>query len=107
MSEDDLKSFKISDQVKQKVDRPRGGQKAAEAPSSVGFPRIEALLEAEEPDLSGLGARMDALDELASSGGAREKAAAKKARAAYERTVDVLEFLVSTKQQMSEPPKDS
>jgi hypothetical protein len=102
VSEDDLKSFKISDQVKQKVDRPRGKSAQPEA-SSVGFPRIEQLLEAEEPDLSGLGQRMDALDELSQSGSAREKAAAKKARAAYDRTVDVLEFLVSTKQAMSPP----
>ena len=50
MSDDDLKNFKISDQVRQRVDRPGAPAKGGDAPAaaSVGFPRIEGLLEGGE-----------------------------------------------------------
>lgn len=100
-SDDQLKGFKISDQVRQRVDRPAGGDKKAKGrpgeQESVGFPRIEALVSAEQPDLSGLSARMSNLQELAASGSLKEKAGAKKAAVAYERAADLLEHLLETK----------
>jgi hypothetical protein len=103
MSDEDLKGFKISDQVRQRVNRPGGSSKegAAVESSSVGFPRIEGLLEGEDLDLSGFGERMSALQELATSGSNKEKAGAKKAAIAYERVTDLLEHLVATKQAMA------
>ncbi len=99
--EDELKGFKISDQVRQRVDRPgekkgKGGAGAAPA-ESVGFPRVEALVGSETPDLSGLSTRMTALQELAASGSNKEKAGAKKAAVAYERAGDLIEHLLETK----------
>src|SRR5690606_26133732 len=79
-SDDGLKGFKISDQVRQRVDRPGAPDKAAKgkpaAQESVGFPRVEALVGADEPDLSGLATRMSTLQELAASGSMKEKAGA-------------------------------
>lgn len=102
MSSDELKGFKISDQVRQRVDRPggNGGKKggSSEGPAeSVGFPRIEALVGSDEPDVSGLAARMATLQELADSGSLKEKAGAKKAAIAYERAADLIEHLLATK----------
>jgi hypothetical protein len=101
---DDLKSFKISDQVRQPVERPRPGQKkGAEepAPASAGFPRIEALVESDAPDLTGLEARQAALEEKAKGKGPqKEKAAAKKAAQAYGRTRELIGYLLETKQKM-------
>ena len=100
-SEDELKGFKISDQVRQRVDRPGGEKKGKGAgggdADSVGFPRVEALVGSEEPDLSGLSARMTALQELAAAGSNKEKAGAKKAAVAYERAADLIEHLLETK----------
>lgn len=99
---DDLKSFKISAKVPRAVDRkkPAGDAAKEEAPSA-GFPIIEALLEEEEIDLGGFGDRHAALADMAQNGADnREKANAKKAAIAYERTHDLLEYLISTKEQM-------
>ena len=103
MAKDELKGFKISDQVQQRVDRPAAGSKKGDkagSAESVGFPRIEALVGSSEPDLSGLATRMTALQELASSGSNKEKAGAKKAAVAYERAADLLEHLLQTKAAM-------
>jgi hypothetical protein len=103
----DLKPFKISDQVKQPVDRPRPGQKQPEAPepSSAGFPRIEALVEADAPDVSGLEARQAALEEMAQGTGSnKEKAAAKKAALAYAKVRALIDYLLETKRKMSDGP---
>lgn len=109
MSSDELKGFKISDQVRQRVDRPAGGGKKGAGKSgegeSVGFPRVEALVGSEEPDLSGLSTRMAALQELAASGSMKEKAGAKKAAVAYERAADLIEHLLETKAAL-QAPKD-
>lgn len=103
-SDDGLKGFKISDQVRQRVDRPGAPDKAGKgkpaAQESVGFPRVEALVGADEPDLSGLATRMSTLQELAASGSMKEKAGAKKAAVAYERAADLLEHLLETKAAM-------
>lgn len=100
-SDDQLKGFKISDQVRTRVDRPaaaerKGPGRPAEEPS-VGFPRIEALVGSENPDLSGLSERMAKLQELAATGSMKEKAGARKAAVAYERATDLLEHLLATK----------
>lgn len=100
----DLKSFKISDQVKQPVERPRPGQKKGEAPaaSSTGFPRIEGLVESDAPDLSGFAARQATLEEMAKAPGSpKEKAAAKKAAQAYAKARALIDYLLETKRKMS------
>jgi hypothetical protein len=104
MATDDLKSFKIGDQVKQPVERPRPGQKKEPEgpPPSVGFPRIEAVVEQDQADLSGLESRQAALEEMAKTGGSnKEKAGAKKAAAAYQKTRELLSYLLETKEKLS------
>lgn len=102
MANDDLKSFKISDKVKPQVEPPRPGQsKEAEAPPpSVGFPRIEAVVEADVPDLTGLASRQAELEGLTGSGSNKDKAAAKKAALAYQRTRELITYLLETKAKM-------
>ena len=98
---DNMKSFKIGDQLPRGAERrakPKSG--TAKETASVGFPHLEGLLEQDELDLSGFGERVDALEALSESGGNKEKAAVKKARVAYERTIDVIEFLLETKAAM-------
>ncbi len=102
MTNPDLKSFKISDQTKQPVDRPRSKAAAkadAAPPPSVGFPRIEAVVES--GDLGGLSDRMAALQEMARSGSNKDKLAAKKAAAAYERAAALLGYLLETKARLA------
>lgn len=101
MSED-LKSFTIQSRVGQRVDRPAGRKSATTGDTpSVGFPRIEALVEASQPDLSGLDARHAALVSLAREGSAKEKPPAARAALAYERTRDLIDHLLQTKAQIS------
>ena len=102
---DDLKSFKISQQVKPRVERPGTSAKGKPGGASVGFPLIEALLESEEPDVSGLNERLDRLQQMASTGSMKDKSAAGKAAIAYERTADLLEHLFSTKSALGSGPK--
>jgi hypothetical protein len=102
MTKSDLKGFKISDQVKQPVDRARPKkEEAAAPPPSVGFPRIEALVES--GDLGGLAGRLEALRELAKSGSNKDKLAAKKAAGAYERAQALLSYLLETKARLAQP----
>ena len=103
MPTDDLKNFKISDQVKKAVDGPkRGGSAEAAEALSAGFPALEALVEQSSPDLSGLQERHAALTELSKTGSTKEKQAAKKAVVAYERALDVVDFLLDTKAGIAE-----
>ena len=104
---DDLKSFKIADAVKKTVDGPRPQKKEETPPtSSVGFPRIEALVEMETPDLAGLQERLAALSELAKgTGPAKTKSQAKKAALAYEKTLALVEHLLETKKKMQDATK--
>jgi hypothetical protein len=101
MTKEDLKGFKISDQVKAPVEKPRA-KKASEAgpPPSVGFPRIEAVVES--GDLGGLDGRMQQLKEMQKVGGNKEKLAAKKAVAAYERAHALLRYLLDTKARLQQ-----
>lgn len=100
MTKEDLKGFKISDQVKAPVEKPRGKKaEAAAPPPSVGFPRIEAVVES--GDLGGLEGRLGQLKELQKAGGNKEKLAAKKAAAAYERAAALLNYLLDTKARLA------
>jgi hypothetical protein len=100
MSNDNLKSFKISDQVRTQVDKPRRTT-SVEEPASAGFPKIEALVEADARDLQGFEERRALLTEMAKTAtGNKEKAAAKKAAAAYDRVRGLIDFLVETKAKM-------
>jgi hypothetical protein len=107
MSKDeDLKSFKISDQVPKTVDRPKGGKKAEEPHPSAGFPRIEALIEQDAPDFGGMEARYKELQELEKSAKtAKEKAAAKKAALAYSHALGIIGYLLDTKNKLNEAPE--
>ena len=101
---DELKSFKIGDQLKRGVEQPRAKNAEPEASPSVGFPRIEAFVEAAVPDLGGLIARKDQLEAIAAGGGSpKEKGFAKKAALAYQRTQELLEMLLATKAKMQSP----
>ena len=104
---DDLKSFKISDAVKPTVDKPKGGkgasqeQPAATGAPSAGFPKIEALVEAANPDTTGLEQREAELLEMSKGKGSnKEKANAKKAAQAYAKTRALIAYLLETKHKM-------
>lgn len=104
MATDDLKSFKIGDKVKKPVEPPKAGAKTEAPPqaASVGFPRIEAVVEQDQPDLSGLQARRAELEAQAGSAKAnKDKAAAKKAALAYQRTEELITYLLETKAKMT------
>ena len=100
MTKEDLKSFKISDQAKAPVERAKGKTEEP-APSSVGFPHIEALVESAAPDLGGLESRLAQLNEMAKSGSNKDKLAAKKAAAAYEKAKALALYLLETKARLS------
>ncbi len=105
MTDDKLKSFKISDQVKptdrSKVAGKKSQEEPAPPPSSAGFPLIEGLVESAAPDLTGLDARTAQLDEMAKGPGTpKDKAAAKKAHGAYIKTRALVDYLLETKDKM-------
>jgi hypothetical protein len=108
MTDEKLKSFKISDQVKP-TDRSKvasgSGKKSQEEPApsagSAGFPLIEGLVESAAPDLTGLDARTAQLDEMAKGPGTpKDKAAAKKAHGAYVKARALIDYLLETKNKM-------
>ena len=112
MATDDLKSFKIGDKVKKPVEPPKAGARAEPAPeaASVGFPRIEAVVEQEQVDLSGLQARQAELSAMAAQGKSnKDKAAAKRAALAYQRAQELIAYLLETKARMTSgsPPTPS
>lgn len=110
MADDDLKSFKIGDM--------QGGPRAApvnpkQAPEptpesqSVGFARIEKLLEAETPDavstqLTNILGNLEQFDSDATT--PKDKSASKKAIAAVERAADLMDYLFQTKAAMGANP---
>ena len=101
-----LSGFKIGDVQQRKV---RASKKAtAEAPapesSSVGFPAIESRLEGGtvESVAEELRNSYEALEALAAEGDGKQKAAAKKAMVAYERTADLFEYLFATKDSIAQ-----
>ncbi|MBK6688576.1 MAG: hypothetical protein IPG45_29160 [Deltaproteobacteria bacterium] len=103
MASDDksLGTFRIGDLRRPEV---RGSGKtpqeaAAPAGPSVGFPAVESRLEAGsiESLADELRPSYEKLEAMASDGDMKQKAAAKKAMAAYERTADLFEYLYETK----------
>lgn len=101
MTKEDLKSFKISDQVKAPAERAKGKKEETAPPPSVGFPHIEALVEAASPDLSGFDARLAQLNEMAKTGSNKDKLAAKKAAVAYDKARALLQYLLDTKARLA------
>ena len=105
---DDLKSFKISDQVKAPVDKPKSGAGPAEPAPSAGFPRIEALIENDSIDLADLKGRVAELQALANNASAspQEKGGARKASLAYRHLNELIDHLVETKSSMLQNPNE-
>jgi len=108
MADEKLESFKIGDSHRPGMSAPasKGGKPADEAiTSSLGFARIEELLEKEPPEQVGqsLNEIMSKLEELRDSADSNKvKAGATKALAAVERTVDLMDYLYQTKQQLED-----
>ena len=106
MTEKKLESFKIGDTQKAGVAKPKkGSEKQEDTPQSqsVGFARIEKILENDDAatmseNLSKLINSLDEFEKKATTN--KDKAAAKKAIVAVERTADLLDYLFQTKTQM-------
>ena len=106
MADQRLESFKIGD-----VRRPIVGARTkqaepehAEAASSLGFRRIEGILEREDPaqirrHLGELRDRLMAREKGAQAN--KERAAAKRAALAVERTAELIDFLFKTKESLT------
>ena len=105
MADKTLEPFKISDTRKPSVSSPKKSEvatTAAESPS-LGFRRIEGILEREEP--ATVRASLDKLREgltqwAAGASTNRDKAAAKKAIVAVDRTSELMDFLYKTKESL-------
>ncbi|MCK6546790.1 hypothetical protein L6R52_13145 [Myxococcota bacterium] len=101
--EGELTTFRIADRKRPEVRsfaKPTSGAKQEEAQSSsVGFPAVESRLEAGSIDdlVAELRPSYEKLEELSTKGDMKTKGAAKKAMGAYERTVDLFEYLHQTK----------
>ena len=110
MAKEKMESFKIGDSHRQGMNAPaqKAGsaqQEAESASRSLGFTRIEELLENEDLDRVGdrLARILASLEEYQSGVSTqREKTAAQKAIAAVERTVDLMDFLYQTKSELEE-----
>ncbi len=105
MADDKLKSFKIGDSQRPTAApvTQKGDQPASEESVTLGFARIENMLEKEDPVAIGenLNTLLKNLEELQSTVTTnKEKLAAKKAIAAVERAVDLMDFLFQTKTQL-------
>lgn len=104
--EDELKGFRIGDkrrpEVRGQVSPSSGKVVVAESPSA-GFPAIESRLEQKTVDevAEELRGSYEKLEALSEDGNMKEKAAAKKAMAAYERTADLFEYLYMTKEALA------
>lgn len=100
--DEDLKEFKISDMSRAPAasTAPTPAPEAAPPGNSLGFARIEAVLDHANPQEIGDGFNA-LLGALETHHGAvkteREKSAAKKSALAIERTVDLLDYLYRTK----------
>jgi hypothetical protein len=102
-----LEVFRIADKKRPEVRSLKGdrGARAAEPEpesASVGFPAVEGRLESGtiEAVADELRTSYEKLEQMASGGPMKTKAAAKKAMAAYERTADLFEYLFATKSSM-------
>jgi hypothetical protein len=99
-----LKSFKAADSQRPTVSSPAkkgSDEPVPQAGVSLGYEKIEKLLEAEDPQgvLSGLQGSLAKLKQLESDGkNQKEKTASKKAQLAYEHTLSIIEYLFKTKE---------
>ena len=108
MAEKKLESFKIGASQKAGIAKAKGkspekSDKTKSEEPSLGFRRIETILETDEAAKvsESLNKLLSSLEEKAQkSGNNREKASAQKAMVAVERTVDLMDYLFQTKAQM-------
>ena len=112
MADDKLASFKIGEKQKPKVKSSPGGKaaKQTQANHTLGFARIEEILDHEVP--GSVGARLaEILDDLdaglAASTTPKDKSAYRKSRGALERTVDLLDYLFRTKEALQTRQKEA
>ncbi|MBI3178886.1 MAG: hypothetical protein HYZ27_04455 [Deltaproteobacteria bacterium] len=113
MTDKKLESFKISESRKPSVSAPKRAQAAANQRAeaekySLGFGRIEGILETDDAatvsdNLNKLLQTLEDMERQARS--AKDKAAAKKAIVAVERTADLLDYLFQTKAAMQSSPR--
>jgi len=111
MSTDDkLEGFKISDMKKAEVRSfkktvpARAGSDAAAEAANTGFDNIEDRLENSsiEAVADEIRKTYEQLEEMATKGDMKTKAAAQKSMVAYERTADLFEYLFATKSSIQE-----
>ena len=112
MADDKLASFKIGEKQKPKVKSSAGGKatKKTQANQTLGFARIEEILDLEAPGAVGarLAAILDDLDAgLAASTTPKDKSAYRKSRGALERTIDLLDYLFRTKEALQKQQKEA
>jgi hypothetical protein len=105
MADKKLETFKIGDTQQRGVAAPSKKEKPKkeEASHSLGFNRIENLLEKEDPAIVGQGLSnlLKTLEELHDKSSTnKDKAAAKKAMMAVEKAVDLMDYLFQTKAAM-------
>lgn len=106
MVEKKLESFKIGEKQPLRVDTKKNADAEPEQVQqsySVGFGRIESILDEEDPvsvsdRLNALLQKLEDFDRQSKT--QKDKAAAKKAMVAAERTADLLDFLFHTKENM-------
>ena len=109
MSDKDLESFKIGSTHQPGISSPVSSHKnepSSPAEGSLGFPRIEKLLENEDPGdlsvkLNKLINDLEAFHENADSN--QDKLAANKAMGAIERVADLMNYLFQTKANLETP----
>ena len=110
MADEDLKSFKIGDMQgapRAAPVKPKQSMEPTPESQSVGFARIEKLLEAETPDavttqLTSILGNLEQFDADATT--PKDKSASKKAIAAVERAADLMDYLFQTKAAMEANP---
>jgi len=114
MGDDELKNFKIGANHRQGMSAPKTPvQKVGEEPAdnvSLGFTRIESLLENEDPTKVGenLSHILESLGALKDESGTnRDKSQAQKAIGAVERAVDMLDYLYQVKAELEDDPASS
>ena len=111
MSDKELKSFKIGDNQQAGISSPVSSKTSGEADSpesqSVGFARIEKILEDETPEtigekLSSLISELETFGNEASTN--KDKLAAEKAVGAVEKVADLMDYLFQTKDSIEPNP---
>lgn len=105
MSDEKLAAFRAGDRQKKRVGAAAKPSAQEEAHATMGFARIEHILDEVGADaaaarLRGLVDALTAREEGAKS--ARERGACRRARGAMERTMDLLDHLFATKQAMAD-----